>query len=243
MTASSPGAALRPRRRVRVRVRVATLSLVLLAFAGCSEEAEDGPTPAEVLTEAKAQLDETSGVTLALTTPELPDGVDGVLEANGVGTHAPAFEGALKISVSNVTVDVPVVAVGGVVHAKLPFTKSYAEVDPADYGAPDPAQLMSPETGVSSWLTAATELAEGEQTRDGELVLTSYAGTLPGSAVSAVIPSADESAEFAATFAVEEETGRLARAEVTGPFYGAQGDVEYTVALTDYGTAKDITAP
>ena len=225
--------------------RTALLSLlgVALAVSGCGNgSAEDDQTPAEVLAGAKTRLDETPGVTLALTTSTLPDGVDGVLEAKGVGTHAPAFEGSLKVLASGVTVDVPVVAVGGVVHAELPFTSKYVEVDPAEYGAPDPAGLLDPDDGVSAWLTAATEVSEGDRTRSGEAVLSSYSGTVPGEAVAATIPSADEAAEFPATFSVDEE-GRLVRAEVTGPFYGDAGEVAYTVAISDYGTEKEITAP
>ena len=65
---------------------------------------------------------------------------------------------------------------------------------------------------------------------------------VPGDAVQAVIPSADESADFDATFEVDDE-GRLVEALVTGPFYGTAGDVAYTVSLTDYGTDAEITAP
>ena len=69
--------------------------------------------------------------------------------------------------VNGLDVDVPVVSVDGTVYAKLPFTRSFAEVNPADYGAPDPAQLMDPDTGLSTWLTAATGIEEGERVRDG----------------------------------------------------------------------------
>ncbi len=194
------------------------------------------------MTEARAQLDETPGVQVSLTTEELPDGVDGVLEATGVGTHAPAFEGEITVLLNQVRATVPVVAVDGAVRAKLPFTQSYAEIDPAEYGAPDPAQLMATEGGISAWLTEATGVEEGEQTRQGEAVLTSYSGTVPGEAVASVIPSADAAADFDATFEVDDD-GRLVEALVTGPFYGDAGDVAYTVSLTDYGTDEEITAP
>lgn len=221
---------------------VGVLVATLLLGACAEDSSDDGATPEKVLAGAKTQLDETSGVSLSLSTAELPDGIDGVLEATGVGTHAPAFDGTLTVLASEVSIDVPVIAVGGVVHAQLPFTDGYVPVNPADYGAPDPAQLMDTEGGVSSWLTAATDVTRGEQTRDGEAVLTSYTGTLPGSAVTEVIPSAEESADFPATFSIDDR-GRLVRAEVAGPFYGDAGEVDYTVKLTKYGTERDITAP
>lgn len=226
------------------RLLAAALLPLALVLAGCSggDDEDEALTPTDVLAEAKQTLDETSGVTINLTTDELPSGVDGVVDATGVGTHAPAFEGDLKVLVNNLTVEVPVVAVDGAVYAQLPFTSEFAEIDPADYGAPDPATLMDPDEGISAWLTAATGVEEGDQVRDGGDVLTSYTGTVPGSAVASVIPSADESAEFETTFTIDDD-GQLDSAEIVGPFYGEAGDVDYTITLSDYGTDQDITAP
>ena len=225
---------------------VAALAAVLLtatlaACGGADDEADARP-PEDVLADARVQLDETSGVRIGLTTDELPDGTDWVLDATGVGTHAPAFDGEIKVLVSGITATVPVVALDGTVHAKLPFTKEYAAIDPADYGSPDPAQLMATEGGISSWLTEATGVEAGDQTRQGEAVVTAYTGTVPGEAVQAVIPSADAAADFDATFEVDDD-GRLVEALVSGPFYGSAGDVDYTVSLSDYGTDGEITAP
>jgi lipoprotein LprG len=218
---------------------------LLLATAACSGDdggSGGGDSTEEVLASAKKSLDDTSGVNIALTTDKLPPGVDGVVEATGTGTHAPAFDGSIKVVVNNLNVDVPVVAVQGAVYAKLPFTTTFAEIDPSDYGAPDPADLMDPENGISGWLTAAEDVEKGEQTRDGDQVLTSYTGTLPGSAVAGVIPSADKKADFDATFEIDDE-GRLVTADVKGPFYGSKGDVDYEITLSSYGTDKDIKAP
>jgi lipoprotein LprG len=83
---------------------------------------------------------------------------------------------------------------------------------------------------------------QGEKTRQGKAVVTSYTGTVPGPAVASVVPSADKTADFDATFEVDD-AGRLVQAVVTGPFYGSAGDVAYTVSLSDYGTDEKITAP
>src|SRR5215213_6396868 len=230
------------RRSRGVRPAVLGGLLAVLLLAGCSGDSEAGAPPEDVMAKARTQLDETSGVQLSLTTDELPDGTDGVLDATGVGTHDPAFEGEIKALISGISATVPVVALDGTVHAKLPFTTRYAVIDPAEYGAPDPAQLMATEGGISAWLTEATGVEEGEQTREGEDVLTSYTGTVPGQAVASVIPSADGTADFDATFEVDD-AGRLVEAVVTGPFYGSAGDVTYTVSLSDYGTDEEITAP
>jgi lipoprotein LprG len=143
---------------------------------------------------------------------------------------------------NNLTFDVPVVSVDGTVHAQIPGSSKMVPITPADYGAPDPANLMSSDAGISSWLTAAEGVEEGEQQREGRLVVTEYTATLPGKAVAGVIPSADESADFEATFTVTDED-RLDSARIVGPFYGDQGDVDYTIRVEEYGVDKDITAP
>ncbi|GAB2858452.1 LppX_LprAFG lipoprotein [Nocardioides pacificus] len=228
------------RRRARV---VVSLVALMVALAACSDGGGGSDdTPEEVLAAAKEALDETIGVTLSLSTEELPDDVDGVLDATGVATHAPAFDGDLTITVNGLDVDVPVVSVDGKVYAKLPFTRSFAEVNPADYGAPDPAQLMDPDTGLSTWLTGVSGLEEGDRVRDGETVLSSYTGSLPGEAIIASIPSADADAEFPTTFQIDED-GRLRSVRISGPFYGSKGTVDYTVSVDDYGTDTDIKKP
>lgn len=230
----------RPRRGAR-RTAALVASVLLLTSACSGDDGTDGDAT-DALAEAKTQLDETSGVELRLSTDELPEGVDGLVDASGIGTHAPAFEGTVDLSVNELSLEVPVVAVDGLVFAKLPFTTKYEDVNPADYGAPDPAQLMDSTTGISSWLTEAADVEEGEQVRKGSTVLSSYSGTLPGEVVADSIPSADTSADFPVTFRIDDE-GTLHSVEISGPFYGQSGEVDYTVTLTDYGTEKDITRP
>jgi lipoprotein LprG len=222
---------------------VVLVALVALAGAGCSSGHDDGGrTPRQTLAAAKKSLDDTPGVRIGLSTTALPKGVNGLLQAKGVGTHAPAFKGDIKVAVSGVTADAAVVSVHDVVYAKLPFTAKFVKIQPADYGAPDPATLMKPQGGLSSLLTAARDVTEGDQVRDGKQVLRSYAGTVPGEAVAAVIPSASPSADFDATFTVDDQQ-RLAKAVLSGPFYPKADDVTYTITFAAYGVTEDISPP
>lgn len=216
-------------------------TLILSGCSGSSSE-EDEPSPEEVLASAKTNLDKTPGVHVVLSTEKLPKNVDGILSADGIGTHPAAFEGDLKVAASGITADVAVVAVDDVVYAMLPFTTRFVEIDPADYGAPDPAVLMGTEAGLSSLLTEAEDVKKGEDKRDGEAVVTSYTGTVPGEAVTSVIPTASADASFDANFTITEND-RLNSAVLTGSFYPGGGDVTYTIEFDKYGTEKEITAP
>jgi lipoprotein LprG len=225
------------------RARLAPLLVpLLLVLAACSGSGEPEAAPQERLAAAKTVLDETPGLTLSLEADRLPPGISGLSAGEGVATHAPAFEGTLEVSVAGVPAAVEVVAVDGVVYAQLPFRQDFTEIDPREYGAPDPAELMATEGGLSSLLTDAQDVEEGEQTRDGESVLTTYTGTVPGSSVAALLPSAEPDADFDAVFSLDSED-RLTRVELTGPFYPDAEDVTYVVGLSDYGTDKEIVAP
>jgi len=230
------------RRPAGVLGAAAVLGAVLTLSSCTGDDAAPSRSPEEVLAEAKANLDETSGVRILLATEKLPPGVDGVVSARGIGTHPPAFEGELKVSAAGITADAAVVAVDGPVEAKLPFTTEFVVIDPADYGAPDPADLLSADQGLSSLLTDAEGAEEVEEVREGERVLTEYSATLPGDTVARVIPSADAEGSFDATFLVSDDD-LLDEAVITGPFYPDADEVTYTISFDDYGTEKDITAP
>jgi lipoprotein LprG len=223
-------------------VAAALLIPLALGITACSHASTSDQTPEQAMAGAKAELDKAKGVHVVLSTDKLPSGVSGLLDADGVGTHAPAFKGAIKVAASGITADAKVIATNGSVYAVLPFTTKYVEIDPQDYGAPDPAALMDTRTGLSSLLTEAKDVTAGKRTRDGDQVLSTYAGTVPGRTVASIIPSADAEQDFDATFHLDGD-GRLHEAVLTGPFYPRGGEVTYTITFDQYGAAPNITAP
>ena len=233
--------------------RLSSLVLVaVLALAGtaCSDDAEspgdaaDSATPEEVLALAKTTLDETSGVQISLRTDEVPSGVTGIKSATGLGAHPAAFQGEFELSVNGLPATAEVIAVDGITYAKNSLLlPEWTEIDPATYGAPDPAQLMAPDGGFSGLIAAITGVEKGDQVRGGENnreILTEYTGTIPSTAVEALIPTA--SGDFAATLTISDE-GELRRAELDGVFYDDADALTYTLTLDDYGTEAEITAP
>ncbi|MBB6626234.1 LppX_LprAFG lipoprotein [Nocardioides sp. KIGAM211] len=236
----------RPRRATTLLVAVVTtlgLGLALSSCGGDDKAAASGKSPDEVMALAKKTLDDTTGVKLSLATSDLPDGVTGITKAEGTGTHAPAFDGTITVVLTGQSFDVPVIAVDGVVYAQIPLTPGWQDVDPSEYGAPDPAQLMSPDKGFSSLLPATTGLEKGNSIRggsDNSEILTEYSGTVPDTAVKNVIPTA--TGDFTATYTVSD-SGELREAKLTGVFYPDSESMTYTIGFEDYGTDKDITAP
>jgi lipoprotein LprG len=215
---------------------------VVLSGCGGGSSSDQGD-PQTVIASAQKQLENTSGVHLSLTTDDLPDGVQGVKSASGTVTDAPAFDGTLGVVTSLGSFSVPVRSVDGKVYAQIPLTPGWAEVDPGDYGAPDPARLTSADQGIPAILAATTDLEKGGQIRggpDNKEVLTTYTGTVPASAVSHLIPGA--TGDFRATYGVTDDD-QLRQADLTGVFYTDKPDVTYSLLLTDYDTSTEITAP
>ena len=233
-------------RRTRLGLACAVIGLGLGLVAGCSDDqgsVSDQRSPDEVMKLAKTTLDETSGVNISLKTTDLPAGVTGVKEATGVGVHPAAFEGTLTVPLAGNDFNVPVIAVDNKVYAQIPLTPGWSDVDPAEYGAPDPATLMSPETGFSSLLPATEGLEEGESVRGGEdnkEVLTEFTGTVPDTAVRNILPGA--TGDFDATYTISAD-GELREAVLTGVFYPNTDSMTYTIGFEDYGSEKKIAAP
>jgi lipoprotein LprG len=230
------------RRLPALVLALATACALTSCSGGSDQKVSSGRTPAQVLALAKKTLDETSGVHISLS-GKPPEGTPGITAADGIGTHAPAFDGSITVTLSGQTVEVPVVAVGGKVYAKIPFTLGWSDVDPASYGAPDPAQLLDPEDGFSGMLTATQDPAEGDTVRGGEGnkdVLTEYTGTVPADSVTGIIPSA--SGDFDAVYTISS-AGQLVSMRLSGVFYPGSTSTTYAVAFDHYGTSKDIAAP
>jgi lipoprotein LprG len=225
----------------------AAILTALLALSGCSGDddgdGDGGDDLAARMEAARTVLDDAASIDLELSTDALPDGVEGLVAADGTGNHDPAFEGTVRVASGALgDIDADVVAVDGDVYAQLPFTSAFAPIDPGDYGAPDPAALLASDGGVSEWLTSADDLTDGGESRDGDDVLTSIDGTLPGDVVDALIPSADGDADFEVAFRLTDDD-ELRDASITGPFYPGGDDVTYELVVEPSDDDVEITAP
>jgi lipoprotein LprG len=227
--------------------RITAAVALVLGLTACSSD-DSGPkadeeTPEEVLAAAASTLTSTSGVQLTLETDDLPEGIDALQKADGIATDAPAFEGSLTVTLSGQAFEVPVIAVDDTVNVQIPLTPGWTDVDPAAYGAPDPAGFLSPDNGFAAILGAATGLEKGDTVRGGagnDEILTTYSGSVPGEVVDRVIPGASGDFDLTAQVTDDDE---LREMSLTGVFYSGSEPNTYTVGFDDYGTTKDIQAP
>jgi lipoprotein LprG len=231
---------------VRTRHLILTLAASTLVLGGCTgssdgDKADPGKLQAR-LTEAKKSLDDAETITISLATEKLPSGVTGLLSAKGKGNHSPAFDGKVKVVTGGSSVDADVIAVNDKVYAKTSFAPVFLTIDPASLRAPDPASLLDADNGITQILVKTKKVTEGGKSRDGSDVLTTIKGTLPGSLVKDIIPSAAEDETFDVTYRLDDDNV-LRDATLKGPFYPNGGDVTYTVKLTTSDTAVTIEPP
>lgn len=237
---------MRPITRTSAAVLALASPLLLSACSGDGDAPEGSPT--EVLEAAAAELDETTGAHLSLSTSSFPSGAAGVMGAEGeiVTVHGggPAFEGDLTVNFAGAAVPVPVVSVQGTVWAQIPLTQGWSEIDPADYGAPDPSGLLSIESGLGALLEATEDASAGTSVRGGKdnaQVLTPYSGTIAGDVMKRVIPTSAGD-EFDVVYRITSD-GTLAEAEMTGVFYPDTAEMTYTLVVSEVGLERTIEAP
>ena len=99
---------------------------------------------------------------------------------------------------------------------------------------------MDTSGGISSLFTATEGAKVGDSERDGEDVLTTIDGTIPGDDVKAIFPSAG-TADFDVTYTLTDGND-VDAIVVTGPFYG-DDDVTYSLDFDLDADAVEIEAP
>jgi len=224
--------------------------MVAVLGAACSSSADKPAqqlTPTQQLAAAKAKADAATSMHLTLRSSGIPDSANGALGADGSGTHAPAFKGTLDARIGGFQAKVEVVAIGKLLYLKLPFTTEFAQVDPKEYNAPNPAQLFAPVGGITSLMTESTNLVEGKATRQGADVLKTITGKLPGASVVKLLSIGDAAKTFDVTYGITDPGGELRSVTMTGPFYQGATSTPvtstYTLTLDKYGAPVEISKP
>jgi lipoprotein LprG len=223
----------------------AIAGIAALTLVGCSSggeaPAKEG-TPTEQLAAARTNLEKSPAVTFTLDATGLPSKAVGVSAAKGTGVFTPpSFKGTLNATIAGVTGTVDVIAVEQDTYMKF-FTPGYNKIDPATYGAPNPAQLFNKETGITSLIGKTTSLAKASQVRDGSEVLTSFTGTVPGAAVADLFVIGDRAGTFDVTYGVTQEGKELRTVLLKGPFYSGSTST-YSLRLKSLAQPVAITRP
>jgi len=227
---------------------MAAVVLMAAACGGTGQAPQLGSlTAAQQLAAAKAKADAATSIHLTVRSRGIPSSANGVLGADGSGTHAPAFKGTLDVRIAGFQAKVAVVAIDKVLYLKLPFSTDFVPADPREYHAPDPARLFAKQGGISSLLTATTNPVKGKKVQVGPEVLQTITGTLPGASVSKLLNIGDASKAFDVTYGITDSGGELRTVTMTGPFYkgatSTSATSTYVLTLDKYDAPVQISKP
>jgi lipoprotein LprG len=213
-------------------------------LAGCSGAAGKAPAdPRAVLKDAKKHLDATRTVRFRVTSAGLPKSGAVLIGGDGVAKRPASFSGRFRIAAGGAAMTLRVVSLNGKLYAEVPLTDRFVATDPGDLGVPDPAVLLDPAHGLSSFLTEATKIHEVGRSRSGSEVVEQVSARLPAKVVDRILFVADPSATIETNFFVVEGSRQLRKATFRGPFYGKGTATTYTVVLDRYGSPATISKP
>lgn len=221
------------------RLAVITTALLLLVSA-CGGSSIDATS---LLKTTKSVLDATPSFHFVLTSANVTGSGAQLTGGSGDMKRPDSMSGVLQVSVFGLALSVHAVSVGGTFSVKLPTGSGFTTANPSDYGFADPAKLIDTNSGLSSLLLKCqSPQVESDDRYNGE-ALHEIGCSLPGSAVAALLTSADASKSVAATFGIDTSSNQLRRVVLTGPFISKSTDTTYTLVLTNYGENVSVTPP
>ena len=177
----------------------------------------DDQSPDDRLAEAKTSFDDAEYIGFTHETDNLPDDVDGLVSAEGTGTHDPAFTGKVDVQTA-IAISADLIAVDGKVYAELPIV-GWQRDRPGRLRRPRPGRPDGHRHAASRRCSPRPRTPRpATPTRDGSEVLTTIDGTIPGDDVKALFPSAGTD-DFDVTYTLTDDND-IEAITVTGPFYG-----------------------
>lgn len=212
-----------------------------LVAAGCGSSTPK-VSAATLLHKAKTTADAASAVHFVLTSSGVTLSGTNLVNGRGDLVRPSSLQGSFGVAISGFTANVKVVSVGGTFEAELPFSGHYTKTNPSDFGLKNPAELLDPNTGLTSLLTLAQAPKLGPSERQGGELLDTVSYTVPGRAVP-VIPDVNPSEPVRLTVGINPTSYQLRTVTLTGPFTSATSNCTYVVTLSNYNEHVDITLP
>jgi lipoprotein LprG len=215
--------------------------VVALAVVGCGSSAPKASAQT-LLQKSKATADAATSVHFELTSSGVPQSGTNLVNGRGDLVRPSSLQGTFGVAISGFTANIKVVSVGDTFMAELPFTGHYVKTNPSNFGLKNPAELLDPQTGLSSLLTVAQSPQLGPTVRvNGELLQT-VSFTVPGDKVP-ILPDVDPSKPVQVTVAINPQNYELRRVTLVGPFISSTSNSTYVVTLTNYNEHVTITLP
>jgi lipoprotein LprG len=151
--------------------------------------------------------------------------------------------GSLKVNVGGLLLPLQVVATGGKFWIMRPFSSTWEEVNPQQYGLNDPALLLDPHSGLTALLSAAgAPTFTGKDRFNGE-ELDEIQVNVNGNKVAELLPGGNPSATDQVTLGITDSGHQLRRLVIRGQVVTKTDTSVYTLVFTNYGENLTVTPP
>jgi hypothetical protein len=217
---------------------------LMVVSGGCGSAASPPPklNPQTVLQQAKAKADASSSVHFVLTSSNVGSSGTNIVYGAGDLVRPDELQGSFSVTFKGLTLDVKVVSKGTVFEALLPFAKGYVKTNPASFGLTNPAQLMDPNTGLTSLLAHPQNPRVTSQERVAGELLDTVTFSVPGTSIP-VLPDANPSKPVTLIAAIDASSHELRQITLVGPLTSASSNSTFILRLTNYNEQVNITLP
>ena len=202
-----------------------------------------GPSASTLLQRAKTTFDQTSAFHIHLTSQNTAGTGTELTAAEGDAVRPDGFSGTLTVEEAGFPLQIKVVSAGGTFYVQLPFSDDFQTASPSKYGFGDPGQLLDPNTGISTLLTAAQKLSIGSSVRLNGESLQQVDATLPGKLIASLLVDADPSQPVATVFSIDPSSYQVREVDLTGPIFEAGHQSTFHLVLDNYGENVSVSPP
>lgn len=222
------------------------ICLLLAAACSGSGSGSGGPDPARLLRESAAATGSVQTVSADVVFGQGLSFQGFTLVSAVSRLKLPAdSDSTFKVKQNDFLVDVRVVAVGGAVYLKVPFTP-FTQLPPEQAASlPDPARLLDPSRGLPALMPKAKNPSLGSSVEqvdgiDCDRVSGTYAAADVGAALGGSVKPAGD---VKASFWIARKDHLVRRASLAGQLVEAGRSTTVEVRLHDYNAPLEIAKP
>jgi lipoprotein LprG len=167
-----------------------------------------------------------------------------LVSGDGDAKRPDVFVGDVDASIDELRVPVKILSVQGAFYIQRPFSSTWEQAKPADYGFNDPSTLLDPNNGLSTLLNGDSQIKLLDRYRVNGEELEQVSAAVAGNKIAAFVGTADTAKNVTVLFGINASNHQLRQVVLTNLFFaGVKSPVTYTITLTDYGKSVEVTPP
>jgi lipoprotein LprG len=216
-----------------------------ISLAACGS-GTDTSNPNTLLSQAKESLNNADSLHFHIDSDVSVIKAPGAYLVSGDGDakRPDVFVGDVDASIDELRVPVKILSDQGSFFIQRPFSTNWEKANPVDYGFNDPSTLLDPNNGLSTLLTGDSQVTLLDRYRVNGEELEKVSAAVAGTKIAVFVGTADTAKNVTVLFGINASNHQLRQVVLTNLYFaGVKAPVTYTITLTDYGKAVEVTPP